>query len=159
MSIEIDYDLIKYEVTVDKLEKLNKDLLEQEIILSKYEEQIDIKKYNEYLKHPIVINYLELTNIHNEISHKIGLLKKKDKDNPNINLLIEKARSIKEQINIIKEYDVVVEYLKLLKNYRVKYYLSAIKDKDNIKKQINNEENKMNELNNKVRKKILIKKD
>lgn len=159
MDNEIDYDFIKYEVAADKIEQLNKDLLEHEIYISRYEEQKEIKEYNSYRQHRLVIDYLELTILHQEISHKIGQLKKDNEKNPNIKLLLNKAKSIKDQIKVLKEYEVVNNYLDILKNIRVRYYLSEIKQTENIKKQISYQENRMSELNKKVRTKILIKKD
>ena len=152
----MDYDSIKYDLAVDKLEQLNKEILIQEMQKSEYEKQPEIRKYIAVVNHPTVVKYLELLDLHKEVSHKIGLLKKENKNNPNINLLIDKARSIKEQINRLKEEDIIVLYLDLLNNYKVKYYLSHLKELNNTKKQISIQEKRMDELNKKIRKKLLI---
>ena len=157
--MKIDNAAKKYNIAVDKLEELNKQYLIQGLHLMKFEKQKEIKEYLDYLNNPTVAFYLDLLEFHKEITNKITELKKADKDSIIINMLITKAKSIKKAIKKLKEDETVQAYLKSLKNYKVKLYLSQIKELKKIKKQITIQESISNELMKNVRNKILIKKD
>ena len=156
--MKVENATTKYNIAVDKLEELNKQYVLQVLSLMKFEKQKEIKEYLDYLNNPTVAFYLDLVEFHKEITNRITQLKQDDKESMTINMLITKARSIKKAINRLKESEEVKGYLKSLKNYKVKLYLSQLKELKKIKKQINIQENIAEELMKNVRRKILIKK-
>lgn len=157
--MEIDNIATKYNKEVDKLEELNKDFIIQEMHITNYEKQKEIKQYLDYLRNPTVSFYLSLLEFQKEITNRINQLKKEHRDSISINLLITKAKSIKKAINRLKEENIIKEYLKILNNYKVKLYFEKTKELQKIQKQITLQEKRVDELSKNVRKKILIKKD
>lgn len=157
--MRIENAVKKYNAAVDKVEELNNQYIIQGIHLRRFEKQKEIKEYLDYINNPTVAFYLDLVEFHKEITNRITQLKQHDKDSITINMLITKARSIKKAINKLKESEEVQGYLKSLKNFKVKLYLSQIKDIQKLRKQITIQENIADELMKQVRRKILVKKN